>query len=165
LNALSLPFVSFIPPFSFNYFFCSFEWMIFHLLSTLNLFFLLSFLLWFTAFIPCFFLFLSVFYFSIGGIKYNQINHYLIDWFGKIHPFLKILVIHLTPFGAHWCKIRFWIKWLVSNGGFPIFDTPQWSLSFLSLIWFLWGLISEVVIFLSLQGLYVHANNSQDPQR
>jgi hypothetical protein len=39
-------------------------------------------------------------YNTIGGIKYNQIHHYLIDWFEKMHPFLNMLVIHLTPFGA-----------------------------------------------------------------
>jgi hypothetical protein len=39
--------------------------------------------------------------FVIGGIKYNQIHHHLIDWFEKIHPFLNMLVLHLTPFGAH----------------------------------------------------------------
>jgi hypothetical protein len=32
--------------------------------------------------------------FTIGGIKYNQIHHYLIDWFEKIHLFLNVLVIH-----------------------------------------------------------------------
>jgi hypothetical protein len=36
----------------------------------------------------------------LGGIKYNQIHHYLIDWFEKIHPFFNMLVIHLTPFVA-----------------------------------------------------------------
>jgi hypothetical protein len=41
---------------------------------------------------------------TIGGIKYSQIHHYLIDWFEKIHPFLNMLVIHLTPFGAYLCK-------------------------------------------------------------
>jgi hypothetical protein len=40
-------------------------------------------------------------YLEIGGIKYNQIHHYLIDWFEKIQPFLNMLVIHFTPFGAH----------------------------------------------------------------
>jgi hypothetical protein len=63
-------------------------------------------------------------FFKIGGIKYNQIHHYLIDWFEKFHPFLNMLVIHITPCGAHSCKKRFLEKWLVSDGGFPIFDTP-----------------------------------------
>jgi hypothetical protein len=60
----------------------------------------------------------------IGGIKYNQIHHYLIDWLEKIQPFLNMSVIFLTPFRAHWGKKKIWDKWLVSNGGFPIFDTP-----------------------------------------
>jgi hypothetical protein len=73
---------------------------------------------------------------SIGGIKHNQIHHYLIDWFEKIHLFLNMLVIHSTPFGAHWCKKKFLEKWLVSNGGFPIFDTPNRRLvGFIFLIW------------------------------
>jgi hypothetical protein len=63
-------------------------------------------------------------YHLLGGIKYNQIHHHLIDWFEKIHPFLNMLVIHLTPFEAHWHKKIFLEKWLVSNGGFSIFDTP-----------------------------------------
>jgi hypothetical protein len=36
----------------------------------------------------------------LGDIKYDQIHHYFIDWFEKIHPFLNMLVSHLTPFGA-----------------------------------------------------------------
>jgi hypothetical protein len=61
---------------------------------------------------------------TVGGIKYNQMHHYLIDWFEKIHLFLNVLVIHLNTFGAHLCKKSFLEKWLVSDGGFPIFDTP-----------------------------------------
>jgi hypothetical protein len=41
---------------------------------------------------------------TLGGIKYSQIHHYLIDWFEKIHPFLNILVIYPTLFGVHLCK-------------------------------------------------------------
>jgi hypothetical protein len=44
----------------------------------------------------------------LGGIKYSQIHHYLIDWFEKIHPFLNMLVIHFTPLGDHLCKKSFW---------------------------------------------------------
>jgi hypothetical protein len=75
---------------------------------------------------------------TLGGIKYNQIRHYLIDWFEKIQTFLKMLVIYLTPFGAHWCKKKFWDKWLVFNGGFSIFDTPYccWFLMLDFCIWY-----------------------------
>jgi hypothetical protein len=38
---------------------------------------------------------------KIGGIRYSQIHHYLIDWFEKIHHFLNMLVLHLTPLEAH----------------------------------------------------------------
>jgi hypothetical protein len=50
-----------------------------------------------------------IYFFPVGGIKYNQIHHYLIDWFEKIHPFLNMLVIHLTPFGAH-CHKNFFLE-------------------------------------------------------
>jgi hypothetical protein len=34
-------------------------------------------------------------------------SKFMIDWFEKIHPFLNMLVIHLTPFRAHLCKKKF----------------------------------------------------------
>jgi hypothetical protein len=60
----------------------------------------------------------------LGGIKYNQIHHYLIDWFWKNHHFLNILVFHSHPLGTLWWKKIFLDNWLVCNGGFVIFDTP-----------------------------------------
>jgi hypothetical protein len=51
----------------------------------------------------------------LGGIKYNQIHHYLIDWFEKIHPFSNMLVIHVTPFGAHWCNFFFLVLWTLTH--------------------------------------------------
>jgi hypothetical protein len=50
----------------------------------------------------------QIHHYLIGGIKYSQIHHYLIDWFKKIHHFLNMFVIHLTPFRAHLCKKSFW---------------------------------------------------------
>jgi hypothetical protein len=87
-----------------------------------------------------------IWYTLSGGIKYSQIHHYLIDWFEKIHPFLNMLIIHLTPFGAYLCKKTFLEKWLVSDGGFPIFDTPYYEAHtqtkiethYLSSIWLHW---------------------------
>ena len=54
---------------------------------------------------------------KIGGIKYNQIHHYLIDWFWKTHHFLNILVPHLAPLRPIGEKKYFWtIDW------FPMVD-------------------------------------------
>jgi hypothetical protein len=36
--------------------------------------------------------------YEIGGIKYNQIHHYLIDWFEKNPPFLKHVGYSFNPF-------------------------------------------------------------------
>jgi uncharacterized membrane protein len=60
----------------------------------------------------------------IGDIKYNQIQHYLIDWFWKTHNILNMLVLFLLPLGTHWLKIIFFDDLRVSNGVFFIFDTP-----------------------------------------
>jgi hypothetical protein len=63
----------------------------------------------------------------LGGIKYRQIHYYLIDWFQKTHHFLNMLVLHCASLGTHWWKKIFLDNWLVSDGGFLIFDTPYWD--------------------------------------
>jgi hypothetical protein len=61
---------------------------------------------------------------SLGGIKCNPIPHYLIGWFWQTHHFLNMLYIHIPPLGTHWWKKKL-DNWLVSNGGFLIFDSPN----------------------------------------
>jgi hypothetical protein len=58
----------------------------------------------------------------LGGIKYNQIHHYLIGWFWQTHHFLNMTFINFPLWGPIGEKKL--DNWLVSNGGFLTFDNP-----------------------------------------